>query len=112
VGKPTEPREVEVAREVVARAIRRLDAAEYGILLGAVLFALGGGALVAWLMRSLLDLPFRWAWAVASVLLFVIPAGGVYLQELRSTGRRKATPPATGSSGVRDSNSTNKDAHG
>jgi uncharacterized membrane protein len=70
-------------REEMRRAIRRLNALEYVILLAAVLLALVGGALAAFLIRSLAGFPFGITWAVASVLLFVLPGVAVYGRELR-----------------------------
>jgi len=76
--------EAQVARDVMDRALKRLNVLEYLILvLGAVL-ALAGGGLVAWILSSTADLPFRASWAVASLLLFIVPGGLVYLRELRS----------------------------
>jgi len=81
-----EPEEVQAAREVMNRAIRRLDILEYLILFGAFLLALVGGALVAWILSLSAGFPFRWTWGVASVLFFIIPGGWVYFSELRSRG--------------------------
>jgi hypothetical protein len=70
-------------REEMERAIRRLDALEWVILLAAVGFALGGGALVAWLLSAGSRLPFRGTWIVLSILLLVVPGGIVLLRERR-----------------------------
>lgn len=75
-------------QEVAARALRRLDALEYVILLAALVLALLGGALVAWILASTLGFPFRIGWAVASLLLFIVPGGTVYLRELRREKNR------------------------
>ncbi len=107
-----DPRELEVAREVLGRALRRLSAAEYGVLFLAVAMALGGGALVAWLLGSLLGLPFRGSWVVASLLLFVVPGGVAYVRELRPSVRRGGGPSASGPPGGPDSNLKSKDPHG
>ncbi len=77
------------AREEMRRAIRRLSALEYVILLAAVVLALFGGALAAALLRSVTGFPFGVTWAVASILLFVLPGFAVYGRELR---RRAGTP--------------------
>lgn len=69
------------------RVIRRLSALEYVILAGALLLALLGGALAAWLLRVAAGFPFGVSWAVASLLLFVLPAAAVYGRELRSGSR-------------------------
>jgi hypothetical protein len=68
-------------REEMERAIRRLDALEWVILLAAVGFALGGGALVAWMLSAGTGLAFRPTWVVLSILLLVIPGGVVFLRE-------------------------------
>jgi hypothetical protein len=83
MGRRYDPDEVEAAREVTARAIRRLNILEYVILLFALVLALLGGALVAWVASSATDIPFRWIWAGASLLLFVLPGALVYLRERR-----------------------------
>ncbi|MFW5905174.1 MAG: hypothetical protein ACOC8K_04365 [Gemmatimonadota bacterium] len=72
--------------DIMERAIRRLNVLEYVILGLAALLALLGGALVAWLLGETLDVPFRWGWALASVLLFVVPGGIVYARENLSVG--------------------------
>lgn len=68
-------------REEMDRAIRRLDALEWVILFTAVGFALGGGALVAWILSSGTDLSFRALWAGLSVLLLLIPGALVFIRE-------------------------------
>jgi hypothetical protein len=73
-------------REELDRAIRRLDALEWVILLAAVGLALGGGALVAWMLSAGTDLGFRSTWIVLSLLLLVVPGGIVFLKE-RGRGR-------------------------
>lgn len=59
--------------EGLARAIRRLSYLEYLILLGIVVLALLGGALLALLLQAAADLPFRTTWTVGSILFFVVP---------------------------------------
>ncbi|CAN5739864.1 hypothetical protein BH23GEM11_BH23GEM11_20990 [soil metagenome] len=68
-------------REELDRAIRRLDALEWVILVAAVGLALGGGALVAWMLSAGTGLGFRSTWIVLSLLLLVIPGGIVFLKE-------------------------------
>lgn len=75
-------------REEMERAIRRLNALELVILLAAVFFALGGGALVAWFVSTGTELPFRPTWAVLSLLLFVIPGLAVFGRERRTNARK------------------------
>jgi len=77
-----------ITREVAGRAVRRLDVLEYFILLAAVILALLGGALVAWILGTEVGFPFRISWAVASLLLFIVPGGIVYLRELRRERER------------------------
>lgn len=74
------------ARETVHRAIRRLNVLEYVILIVVVLLSMAGGALLAFLANSLVGVPFRITWAVASVLIFVIPAAIVWGKEVRVGG--------------------------
>jgi hypothetical protein len=68
-------------REEMDRAIRRLDALEWVILLAAVGFALGGGALVAWILSAGTDISFRVLWFGLSILLLVVPGAFVFLRE-------------------------------
>jgi len=76
------------SRDVMERAIRRLNVLEYVILGLAALLALLGGALVGWLLNETLDIPFRLGWALASLLLFIVPGAIVYARENLSTGPR------------------------
>jgi hypothetical protein len=78
-------------REEMEKAIRRLDALEWVILFFATGMALGGGALVAWILSVGTALPFRLTWAVLSVLLLVIPAFVVFGKEARDRARKR--PP-------------------
>lgn len=94
--------EARITREVAGRAVRRLDVLEYFILLAALILALLGGALVAWILAASTGFPFRISWAVASLLLFIVPGGTVYLRELRRE-KERATP---------DRISEMKDLHG
>ncbi len=71
-------------REAMERAIRRLNVLEYVILGFTALLAILGGALVAWLLSSTLEVPFRLSWFVASLLLFVVPGAVVYGRERRA----------------------------
>ncbi|TVP46430.1 MAG: hypothetical protein EA350_07045 [Gemmatimonadales bacterium] len=80
-GGPQGPNPYAGTREELDRAIRRLDALEWIILFAAVGFALGGGALVAWMLSAGTGLGFRSTWIVLSLLLLVIPGGIVFLKE-------------------------------
>jgi len=78
--------EAEASREALNWVLRRLNVLEYLILLLAVVLALLGGALVAWVLSSSLGFSFRWSWAIGSLLLFILPGGFVYLREFRQRG--------------------------
>ena len=83
--------EAQVAHEVAARAIRRLDVLEWVIFAGAMVLAIAGGAVVAWLIAPTVGFSFRPIWAVMSVLLFVVP-GVIAITRMRkdeSDARRK-----------------------
>jgi uncharacterized membrane protein len=75
-----------LAREFTARAARRLDYLEWVILAVAVGAAVLGGALVAYLVHDLTEAPFRITWAVAAILLFVVP-GGLALRAVKREER-------------------------
>ncbi|TVR53034.1 MAG: hypothetical protein EA421_12230 [Gemmatimonadales bacterium] len=76
-------------REEMDKVIRNLDMLEWVILFLATGLALGGGALVAWILSVGTRLPFRLTWAVLSVLLLVIPAFVVFGREARERGRER-----------------------
>jgi hypothetical protein len=76
-------KEARVTREVASRALWRLNLLEYVILFAAVVLALAGGGLVAWVLNASAGISFRLGWVGASLLLFIIPGGMVYLRELR-----------------------------
>ena len=82
------PEDVQAAREVVSRAIRRLNLLETLIMGAAVVLALLGGWLGALLARTVLGLPLRTTWMVLSVLLFVVPGALAWTMERRK--RRQA----------------------
>lgn len=71
------------AREVAARAIRRLDILEWVILGVAALLAVGGGWLVAAVLAPAVGLPFGVVWTVAALLLIGVPIG-VTFRRVRS----------------------------
>lgn len=77
----------EAAREAVDWVRGRLDVLEYLILFFALVLALLGGALVAWLVAPLVGASFRLVWAGAALLLFVLPGGFVYFREFRTRSR-------------------------
>ena len=76
----------EAAREALNWVVGRLNVLEFLILFLALVLALLGGALVAWLLGPALPISFRWLWAVVSLLLFILPGGWVYLREFRERG--------------------------
>jgi uncharacterized membrane protein len=80
--------EVRVTSEVARRAIRRLDLLEWMILGAALVLAIGGGALVAWVLAGSTG-PFRTIWMVTSVLLFVVP-GVIVFARIKRDERREA----------------------
>ena len=82
-------------RRMMARAIRRLSVFEYVLMGGAMVFALLGGAAVAWLLQTAAGVPFRISWFVSSLLLFVIPGAIVLGREARAglgSGAEAQTP--------------------
>lgn len=81
----------EDARRAMEWTRRRLDVLEVLVLFLALLLALLGGALLAWVLSGVAGAPFRLTWAVASLLLFIVPGGGVYLRELRR-GKKGKSP--------------------
>jgi predicted lysophospholipase L1 biosynthesis ABC-type transport system permease subunit len=76
-------------RKDMERAIRRLNALEYVILVAAVLVALVGGGLVAFVLSAGTNLPFRPTWAVLSFLLLLVPGLAVFGRERRAGRRRR-----------------------
>ena len=93
--------QAEAAREVMDRALRRLNILEYLILLLALGLALLGGAVVAWILHAAFGMPFRWGWAGASLLLFLVPGVSVYVRELRRTRAPKGKAPEDGVAATR-----------
>lgn len=79
-----EARAAEAARRVTRRAVRRLDALEMALLVAAVFLALAGGAVAGWLLRAAVGLPFRWGWAAASLLFFLVPGAVAYWRTARA----------------------------
>ena len=85
----TEAQRSRAAREVMDRAIRRLNILEVLILGGAVAAAIAGGWLTAWLAMNALGAPFRLTWFTASLLLFAVPGVLVWSRERRAEKRAK-----------------------
>lgn len=55
------------------RVLRKVSFLTWGLLGGAVVLAIGGGALVAWFFAAA-GLPFLRTWVVVSVLLLGVPS--------------------------------------
>ena len=90
------------AQKALDWVVGRLTVLEYLILFFAMVLALLGGALVAWVLLPVRPISFRWSWAALSLLLFILPGGLVYLRE----SRKKGTDSDIGS------NSKPKEKHG
>lgn len=100
----------EFTRDVMERAIRRLNILEYVILGLAALLAILGGALVAWLLGEMVEIPFRLGWALASLLLFLVPGAIVYAREnLSSTPGRRAVDEVEPSRDVKQNRGETQD---
>ena len=82
--------DVQEARKVTARAVRRLGLLETVLTVAAGLFALAGGAVAAFLLRDLVGWPFRPTWIVASILFFVAPAAAVLIRARREDAELRA----------------------
>jgi len=81
--------EIRLAREVTARAIRRLDMLEWvGLAVGAVL-ATAAGALMAFLFARPLGLPFRGMWIGTALLLFVVSGVAGWIRNRREEQRER-----------------------
>jgi hypothetical protein len=89
-GNSWEEREARVTSEVARRAIRRLDFLEWVILGAAVAMAVGGGALVAWVLSGSDHPRFRTLWMVTSAVLLIVPGIVVFLRQ-RQDQRREGT---------------------
>ena len=87
-GNSWSEREARATSEVARRAIRRLDFLEWVILGAAVAMAIGGGALVAWVLAGSGSGNFRTIWMIASAVLLIVP-GIVVFTRHRQEERRK-----------------------
>jgi len=86
VVKPELPDSPEAIRRRIRRRVRRFT---LGALIAATGTAVGGGALVAWLLRPA-GLPLAETWAISGVLILGIPLVGHglrYWRERRSRAR-------------------------
>ncbi|HUG41455.1 MAG TPA: hypothetical protein VMM12_13290 [Longimicrobiales bacterium] len=68
------------------RIIRRISLLTWGLWGAALLLAVGGGALLAWIFRGLGGLSFGALWLLAAVILIAAPA--LVHVGMRLTGRR------------------------
>ena len=84
-------------RRMMETAIRRLNALEYVILGFAMVLALVAGALAAWMVENLTGTSFRLAWALSSLLFFVVPGWVVLRRERQAEGVRKGGAGTAGS---------------
>ena len=75
-------------RRMMEIAIRRLNALEYVILGVAMALALVAGWLAAWMVENVIGAPFRLAWAVSSLLFFIVPGWVVLRRERQAEGIR------------------------
>jgi hypothetical protein len=94
-GGSWDEREARVTSEVARRAIRRLDFLEWVILAIAVAMAVGGGALVAWILAGSGNPSFRTVWLITSAVLLIVPGIVVFTkqrQEQRGKGAGRGTP--------------------
>ena len=84
--RPRPARKYSGTIEEMERAIKRLDLLEYLLIGGAMILALIGGAIAAYLITAESDLPFFATWVVVSLVLFVLP-GGIAIWSQRQNGR-------------------------
>ncbi|TVR64368.1 MAG: hypothetical protein EA422_06480 [Gemmatimonadales bacterium] len=100
--KPPAPDEggFQETRRDMQRAIRRLNVLEYMIVVAAVLLALAGGWVVAFLLSAGTDLPLRPTWAVLSLSLIIVPAAAVFGRERLRAKRRDHPEARDGDNGM------------
>lgn len=87
-------------RRDMQRAIRRLNVLEYMIVVAAVVVALVGGWVVAFLVSAGTDLSFRPTWAIVSLVLLIIPAAAVFGRERMEAKRRRGARSREGNDGA------------
>ncbi len=83
-------------RRMMETAIRRLNVLEYVILGVAMALALLAGALAAWLVEGLTGAPFRLAWALSSLLFFIVPGWVVLRRERQAAVAREGLAGTAG----------------
>lgn len=69
-------------REIWRRVLRRAAVFTYALFFAAVAVAIGGSALLAWLLVPA-GFPFRQTWLVLSVAMLLIPLGIFLIQRWR-----------------------------
>jgi uncharacterized membrane protein len=79
-------------RREMQRAIRRLNALEYALLLGAAVLATAGGFLAALFLSSELGFPLRLSWVICSLLFFILPGVTVLGRETLRSRRSPSDP--------------------
>ena len=92
-GRAEIEKKAAAAREAMGWVQSRLNVLEYLILFFALVLALLGGALIAWVLASVVSTSFRVIWAVASLSLFILPGGFVYFREFRTRSLPPDRPP-------------------
>ena len=94
-----------MVRQVMSRAIRRLNLLEAILLGAAAVAAVAGGWLAAYLGRGAFGWPFRTTWLAASVLLFAIPGVLAWTMDRsggsKESGRGKTRDDSPGRGGGR-----------
>ena len=93
-GKKKAPERYDGTRAELDQAIRSLGVLEHLFLMVAAITSLLAGALVAWLLMQAFGLPFRITWAVASLLLFIVPGTLSYLRVRRDERTTAAGQPS------------------
>ena len=80
-----------MVRQVMSRAIRRLNLLEAILLGAAAVAAVLGGWLAAYLGRGAFGWPFRTTWLAAAILLFGVPGVVAWTMDRRqrSNGNRQ-----------------------
>lgn len=99
-------------RRMMETAIRRLNALEYVILGFAMVLSLLAGALAAWMVANLTGASFRLAWALSSLLFFVVPGWVVFRRERRAAGVREDNAVSAGAATTSTEDVTEMRDHG
>lgn len=81
-----EPSDSDPGRKARRRILRRAALFTYGFFLTAVIIAVVGSALVAWLL-SVTGLPFLETWIIITVIVLLVPLIGMGLGAIRRNGK-------------------------